>query len=48
MRKNKRQKPEDFIGWISPDGKLEVIGIAGKQGTKTLFKVTCSECSKDP
>ncbi len=45
--KKKRQKPEDFIGWKSPDGKLEVVGIAGKQGTKTLFKVTCTECSKD-
>ena len=47
MRKNKRQKPEDFIGWRSEDGKLEVVGIHGKQGTKTLFKVTCNECSKD-
>ncbi len=45
--KNKREKPEDFIGWKSPDGKLEVIGIAGKQGTSVLFKVTCTECSKD-
>ena len=45
---NKREKPEDFIGWKSPDGKLEVIGIAGKQGTNTIFKVTCTECSKDP
>lgn len=48
---NKRvlQKPEDFIGWKSPDGKLEVIGIAdetGKNGRK-LFKVSCTECSKD-
>ncbi len=43
------QKPEDFIGWKSDDGKLEVIGIAdeaGKNGRK-LFKVTCTECSKD-
>lgn len=42
------QKPEDFIGWKSEDGKLEVIGIAGKRYTNTLFKVTCTECSKDP
>lgn len=45
----KREKPEDFIGWKSADGKLEVIGIAdetGKKGRK-LFKVTCTECSKD-
>lgn len=46
--KKKNIKAEDFVGWKSPDGKLEVIGIVGKQGTKTLFKVTCSECSKDP
>lgn len=47
--KKKREIPEDFIGWKSPDGKLEVIGIAdetGKNGRK-LFKVTCTECSKD-
>lgn len=45
--KKKQQKPEDFIGWKSPDGKLEVIGIAGKQGNITTFKVICTECSKD-
>lgn len=46
--KKKIGKPEDFIGWKSEDGKLEVIGFAGKQGRNTLFKVTCTECSKDP
>ena len=46
--KKKREKPEDFIGWKSPDGKLEVIGIAGKtKRGATLFKVICTECSKD-
>ena len=45
--KKKQQKAEDFIGWKSPDGKLEVVGIAGKQGRITTFKVTCAECSKD-
>ena len=45
--KKKQQKAEDFIGWRSPDGKLEVIGIIGKQGSATTFKVTCTECSKD-
>ena len=45
--KRKRQKAEDFIGWKSPDGKLEVIGII-KKSKHTLFKVTCTECSKDP
>lgn len=45
---NKQQKAEGFIGWKSPDGKLEVIGIAGKdRRDTTLFKVTCTECSKD-
>ena len=44
----KIEKAEDFVGWKSPDGKLEVIGIAGKQGRITTFKVTCTECSKDP
>lgn len=48
MTKKKRQKPEDFIGWKSGDGKLKVIGIAGKLGRTTTFKVTCTECSKDP
>ena len=48
--KKKREKLEDFIGETFNDGKLEVIGIAdetGKNGRK-LFKVTCTECSKDP
>lgn len=45
--KKKRIKQEDFIGWKSPDGKLEVIGIHGKQGKIPTFKVTCTECSKD-
>ena len=44
----KREKPEDFIGRKSPDGGLEVIGIAGKVCTNTLFKVICTKCSKDP
>ena len=46
-KKRKREKPEDFIGWKSEDGELEVIGIHGKQGTNATFKVTCTECSKD-
>lgn len=47
MIKKKREKAEDFIGWKSEDGKLEVMGITGKKGTFTLFKVYCSECSED-
>ena len=45
-KRAKRQKPEDFIGWKSPDGKLEVIDIIEKS-KHTKFKVTCTECSKD-
>ena len=46
--KSKKLKPEDFIGWNSPDGNLKVIGIAGKQKNgKTLYKVTCKVCSGD-
>ena len=45
--KKKQQKAEDFIGWKSPDGKLEVIGII-KKSKHTIFKVTCTECSKYP
>lgn len=44
--KKKRGAAEDFIGWKSPDGKLEVIGIIEKS-KNTTFKVTCTECSKD-
>ena len=47
--KKKYEKAEDFIGWKSVDGKLEVVGIAGKDKyNHALFKVTCTECSKDP
>jgi hypothetical protein len=47
MKENKLQKAEDFIGWKSEDGKLEVIDIIEKS-KHTKFKVTCTECSKDP
>ena len=45
----KREKPEDFIGWKSPDGKLEVVGIHKESvnGKATTFKVICTDCSKD-
>lgn len=45
--KKKIEKLEDFIGWKSPDGELEVIAVHGKQGNNTTFKVTCTKCSKD-
>lgn len=48
MVKKEREKAEDFIGWKSEDGELEVIGIHDKdKHGQTLFKVTCTECSKD-
>lgn len=40
---------DNFIGWISDDGLLEVVGIAdevGKYGRK-LYKVICRVCSPD-
>lgn len=48
--KNKYRSAEDFIGWKSPDGKLEVISMHEKsrEGKPATFKVTCTECSKDP
>lgn len=47
--KNKREKAEDFIGWKSKDGKLEVTEILHRVPYKDVkYKVTCTECSKDP
>lgn len=47
MSSNKREKAEDFIGWVSPDGLLKVTGIHSR-GSRTLFKVICKICSQDP
>lgn len=48
-KREKRQKPEDFIGWKSEDGKLEVVGVfEHTKGKPAKFKVTCTKCSKDP
>lgn len=46
--KKKTNEYQDFIGWVSPDRKLKVIGIHGKKGTHITFKVSCTDCSKDP
>lgn len=43
----KIEKAEDFIGWVSPDGKLRVVSIV-KKSKHTTFKLVCTECSKDP
>lgn len=47
--RKKNSRPEDFIGWKSEDGKLEVIEIHQESinGKPATFKVTCTECSKD-
>lgn len=48
LKIKRRQEPaESFVGWVSEDGKLEVVGIAGKRGNTTLFRVICIECSND-
>ncbi len=48
LKLKKLIKSEDFIGWKSDDGLLEVVGIRGKQGYNTLFKVLCHKCKNDP
>lgn len=47
--KKKKETPEDFIGWKSEDGLLEVIGISDKVGIKgrKSFKVICHKCKED-
>jgi len=47
VNKNKLQKAEEFIGWKSEDGLLEVVDIHGKQGTIATFKVICHKCKED-
>ena len=44
----KRETAEDFIGWKSEDGLLEVVDICDKQGRNTKFKVICHKCKEDP
>ena len=46
---NKRSKPEDFVGWMSDNGNLEVVEFIGKNKSRTanLYKVTCKICSED-
>lgn len=44
------EKAEDFVGWVSPDGNLKVVGIATKDEVKsrsTMFKIECKICSED-
>lgn len=46
--KKKYEKAEDFIGETFNDGKLKVIGILERRPYGVIYKVTCTECSKDP
>lgn len=41
------EKPEDFVGKTFNNGKLTVVGILKRQSKSVLFKVVCTECSKD-
>lgn len=45
--KKKLQRAEDFVGWISPDGLLEVVELVEKS-KHSKFKVICKICSQDP
>lgn len=44
-----KEKIDNFIGWVSDNGNLKVVGVFGKNksGAK-LYKVTCKICSQDP
>lgn len=44
--KKVRQKAEDFIGWKSEDGLLEVVDLLEKS-KRPKFKVICKICSPD-
>lgn len=43
------EKYDNFIGWKSSDGLLEVISVhsESKNGKPKMYKVICVECSKD-
>ncbi len=44
--KKKLQKSEDFVGWKSDDGLLEVVGLLEKS-KHSKFKGICYKCSED-
>lgn len=44
--KKKYEKAEDFIGWKSEDGLLEVVGLLEKS-RYSKFKVICHKCKED-
>lgn len=43
------EKYDNFIGWKSSDGLLEVVSVhsESKDGKPKMYKVICVECSKD-
>jgi len=45
--KKKKESAEEFVGWKSEDGLLEVVGIHGKIGRIKTFKVICHKCKED-
>ena len=44
--KKKRIPAENFVGWISPDGNLEVVELIEKS-KHSKYKVVCKICSQD-
>lgn len=44
--KKKREKAEDFVGWVSPDGNLKVVELVEKS-KHSKYKVVCKICSED-
>ena len=37
--KKKKESAEEFVGWKSEDGLLEVIDIYGKQGSTRILRI---------
>lgn len=46
IKTKKREAAEDFVGWISPDGNLEVTELIEKS-KHSKYKVICKICSQD-
>lgn len=46
MTRKIREKPEEFVGWKSEDGMLEVVALLEKS-KNSKFKVVCHKCKED-
>lgn len=46
VNKKKREPAEDFVGWTSEDGNLEVVELIEKS-KHSKYKVICKVCSQD-